>query len=304
MEIGLRPPKPFEWPDKARLGVTVTIGFEAYVYHGHYGSHKPGKVDHLSMSFAEYAYKVGAWRIMDVLEKNGLRGCFDCNGLAAKKYPAIVADMAKRGHETAGHGWANDMYPSDDDFAGEERDLKNTMAAIAAATGKPPVGWVGPGSTHTAKTLDHMIEQGFLWNGDDVSHDVPFVRVHKGKPLVILPRTNLATNDLRMFLRPANSPLAYWDGFKEAFDFCYEEGKAGRPLWIDLILHCDIGARPALIGVFQRCLDYCFKHKKVWYGRRRDLAQWTLEHYGDEALAAEKKGGKGKAKKGKSKQKR
>lgn len=296
MDIGQHPPAPFEWPGRARIGVTVTLGFEAYIFHGHYGSHKAGQVDHLSMSFANYAYKVGAWRIMDVLERNGLKGTFDCNGLAAKKFPKIVAEMARRGHETAGHGWANDVHPNDDDLAGEARDLKNTIAAIKGATGERPVGWVGPGSTHTSKTMDHMIREGFLWNGDDVSDDVPFIRLHKGKQLVILPRTNLATNDLRVFLRPANSPLVYWEGFKAAFDFCYAEGKAGRPKWIDLILHCDIGARPAMIGVFQRALDYCAKHKRVWYGRRRDLAQWTLERFGEEARAGagEKKTGRRK----------
>ena len=289
MDIGLRPPAPYEWPDKARIGVSVTMGFEAYIHHGHFGGHKPGKVDHLSLSFADYAYKVGVWRIMDVLEKNGIKGTFDCNGLAAHKYPAILGEMKRRGHETAGHGWANDMPPQDDDLEGELKDLTNTIAAIEAATGERPVGWVGPGSVHTAKTMDHMIREGFLWNGDDVSADTPYIRVHKGKRIVILPRTNIATNDLRVWLRPSNSPLAYWEGFKSAFDFCYEEGKAGRPLWMDLIVHCDIGTRPAMIGIFQRALDYIATHKKVWYGRRRDIADWTLERFGEEAAEAGKK---------------
>jgi hypothetical protein len=53
-----------------------------------------------------------------------------------------------------------------------------------------------------------MVDEGFLWNGDDASDDVPYVREVKGKKLVILPRVNFPTNDLIVWMRPANPPSA------------------------------------------------------------------------------------------------
>jgi peptidoglycan/xylan/chitin deacetylase (PgdA/CDA1 family) len=185
--------------------------------------------------------------------------------------------MIDRGHEVAGHGYANDIYPDEDYPEGELRDIRATVKAIEAATGQKPVGWVSPGSVGTFKTLEYMVQEGFLWNGDDASDDLPFVRRINGKPLVILPRINFPTNDLIVWNRPQNPPSAYFNGFQETFEFMYDEGRRGRPMWIDLLLHSDMGARPGLIGVFEKALRYAKGQERVWFARRRDIAQWALD---------------------------
>lgn len=277
-EIRRRPP--IEWPDKALICVCVTAAFEAFRFHGHYtqGPGKgPGKPDHFSLSYADYGPKVGVWRIFDVLERNGIKATFDTGGLAAEKHPHIVKEMMQRGHEVAGHGYANDSYPSDDDLEGELRDIQATAKAIEASTGQRPVGWVSPGSVGTSKTLQYMVQEGFLWNGDDASDDVPFVKKINGKTLVMVPRINFPTNDLLVWINPQNPPSAYFNGFKETFEFLYDEGRRGSPKWIDLLLHSDMGGRPTLIGVFEKALRYAKGFERVWFARRRDIAEWVLQ---------------------------
>jgi peptidoglycan/xylan/chitin deacetylase (PgdA/CDA1 family) len=272
---------PIQWPDKAHICICTTIAFEAFRFHGHYTQgpgRGPGKPDHFSLSYAEYGAKVGVWRIFDVLERNGIKATFDTGGLAAEKHPHIVKEMVERGHEVAGHGYANDSYPSDDDLEGELRDIRATAKAIEASTGQRPVGWVSPGSVGTSKTLEYMVQEGFLWNGDDASDDVPFVREVNGKSLVMLPRINFPTNDLIIWMMPLNPPSAYYDGFKESFEFLYEEGRRGSPKWIDLLLHSDMGGRPALISVFEKALRYAKGFDHVWFARRRDIAEWVLKN--------------------------
>ena len=63
--------------------------------------------------------------------------------------------------------------------------IRDTIAAIEAGYGERPVGWVSPGSVGSARTMQYMVDEGFLWNGDDASDDLPFVRAFSGKPLVI-----------------------------------------------------------------------------------------------------------------------
>jgi hypothetical protein len=125
-----------------------------------------------------------------------------------------------------------------------------------------------------------MIDEGFLWNGDDASDDVPFLREFAGKKIVILPRVNFPTNDLIVWQKPTNPPSVYFESFNETFDFLYAEGMAGSPKWVDLLLHSDLGGRPTLIGTFERCLHYAKKHEGVWFARRRDLAEWTMKSAG------------------------
>jgi Polysaccharide deacetylase len=159
------------------------------LFHGHYGhtTTKPGRVSHFSLSYAEYGPKVGFWRILDTLERHGIKATFDVGGLAAERHPNILRPMRDGGHEAAGHGWANDVHVADDDPEGELKSIRDTAAAIATGYGERPVGWVSPGSVGSARTMQYMVDEGFLWNGDDASDDVPFVRLVDGKPLVIVP---------------------------------------------------------------------------------------------------------------------
>jgi peptidoglycan/xylan/chitin deacetylase (PgdA/CDA1 family) len=280
MEVVTGPPKPIQWPGQAQICVSVTCAFEAYEFAGHFnsGNKKPGQKHALSLSFADYAYKVGVWRLMDCFDRYGIKATFDLNGKAAQEQPVIAREMAKRGHETAAHGWVNDHFPDEGDPDRELKDIRRTVEAIQAATGERPIGWVGPGNQGTSRTLEHMVDEGFLWNADDASDDLPFVRIVKGKKIVVIPRTSYATNDLVCWLRPVNSPNVYFEGFKATFDYLYREGARGNPKWVEMILHCDIGSRPALMNSVEQALDYAKGHQSVWVARRRDVAQWILEN--------------------------
>ena len=87
------------------------------------------------------------------------------------------------------------------------------------------------------------------WIGDDASDDVPFIETMRGKKVVIMPRNNLSSNDLTLWLKPSNPPAVYLDSFKDCFDELYQEGKDGSPKWTELVIHCHIGGRPGLIPV-------------------------------------------------------
>ena len=39
-----------------------------------------------------------------------------------------------------------------------------------------------------------------------------------------------------------------------------------------------MGARPTLIPVARQMLQYAKKHKRVWFARRRDIAEWAMQH--------------------------
>ncbi|HUZ90291.1 MAG TPA: polysaccharide deacetylase family protein [Methylocella sp.] len=271
--------KPVTLPGGARICVSVTIAFEGFLYHSHYNhsASKPGQKNPFSLSYGDYAAKVGVWRILDVLERNGITATFDIGGLAAERHPHVMRALRDGGHEAAGHGWANDVRVDENNPEAELKQIRDTLAAIAAGYGERPVGWVSQGSVGSTQTWQMCADEGMLWNGDDASEDMPFVRLFGGKPMVILPRVNFPTNDLIVWQQPQNPPSAYYEGFKETFDYLYEEGKQGSPKWVDLLLHSDIGGRPTLIGAFERALKYAKQTERVWFARRRDLAAQVLK---------------------------
>ncbi len=268
------PREPISLPGGANICLSVTIAFEVFRYHSHYthAPRGPKELDRFSLSYADYGAKAGAWRVFDVLERHGIKATFDIGGMAAEHCPEIIGEIHARGHEAAGHGYANDEYPSEADT---ERELEGMLAAIAAiekGCGERPVGWVSPGSVGTTKTMEFMAREGFMWNGDGASDDMPFIQRVDGKPIVVLPRVNFPTNDLIVIVNPKNPPSAYLDGFKETFEFLYKEGRRGSPKWVDLLLHSDMSARPPIMAVFEKALLHAKTFGGVWMARRRHLA--------------------------------
>ena len=277
-------PRTWRWPEGQKMAMSVGLALEAFERHSQFSTNTSAasrnKVNHFSLSYAEYGWKVGVWRFLDLLEKHGLKANMSTSGLIAQQHPKVVEAVYKAGHEINAHGWVNDVVADDDNEAAEIAEIKKCKKAITDATGAAPVGWTGPGSTGSKNTLSILKGEGFLWNGDDASDDLPFLRDTAHGPMVIMPRTNTPQNDLTMWLAPRNPPSVLWDGFKNTFDTLYAEGEAGKPRWMEITLHCHIGGRPTLQPVIRQCFEYAKQHSDIWFARRRDIAEWCLKHEG------------------------
>lgn len=273
-------PRQWRWPDGQKIAMSVGLALESFTYHSQFRTHHlgEGRVNHFSLSYADYGWKAGVWRVMDLLDRYQIYGNMSVNGQMAEQHPETVAAVAAAGHEINGHGWVNDVLVKADDPEAELLEIQRCSEVIEAATGQRPVGWTGPGSTGSAHTMRLLRSEGYLWNGDDASDDVPFLRDTEHGPIVIMPRTNSPHNDLTMWLAPRNPPEIIWEGFKNTFDQLYAEGEAGAPKWIEMTIHSHIGGRPTLQPILRKCLEYAKSHADVWFARRRDIAEWTLEH--------------------------
>jgi peptidoglycan/xylan/chitin deacetylase (PgdA/CDA1 family) len=128
-------------------------------------------------------------------------------------------------------------------------------------------------------TNELLAEQGYIWVGDDASEDLPFIEQTKHGPFVVLPRTNLLTNDISAWVFPANPPSVFAENFKDVFDQLYREGEEGCPKWLSITLHAHMAGRPTMSATIRKCLDYVRQHDGVFYTRNRDIAEWTLERW-------------------------
>jgi peptidoglycan/xylan/chitin deacetylase (PgdA/CDA1 family) len=267
----------WHWPRKEKIAFSIGLAFEAFEFQSQYRTRDtPGKVNPLSLSYAEYGAKVGGWRLLALLDAYGIKSHISTNGLAAERYPDFLATAVKEGHEIVGHGWANDRLFATMEADAEREDIKRTTEAIVAAAGSAPMGWACPGASPSSRTLGLLCDAGYKWSGDDASDDIPFVQEVGGSSMVILPQTNAQHNDMQIFLGPRNAPSIIWEGFKESFDQLYREGTEGMVGWTEIILHCHIGGRPVLSGTIKKCLDYVKSHSDVWCTTRNEIAQWAI----------------------------
>lgn len=274
-------PAPFVLPNKAKIAVSFFVAFESFIKYSQYrrGGDKP---DFASLAYGEFGGRAGIWRIMDILNKHGVKGTIDTNGLAAQKYPDAVKELHGAGHEIVAHGWANDIPLDSLDPEKERQIIRDTITTLESLTGKRPVGWVSPGHRITEHTFKYLVEEKIFWTGDVPSDEIPYHRDINGKPLVIMPRLDYA-NDLGLLFVPKNPPSVYFESFKAAFDLLYAEGVAGRPKVMDALVHAHIGGRPNIAGVFEQCIRYAKGFTDVWFCTKGEIAKWYLDCYVNKA---------------------
>ena len=116
--------------------MSIGLAFEAFQYHSQYShSAEKGKADLFSLSYADYGWKSGVWRLLDLLDEVGLKASMSTNGLAAESHPDAVRTAAEAGHEIVGHGWVNDILMQDDDPEGEVAEIRRCTHALTEAAG-------------------------------------------------------------------------------------------------------------------------------------------------------------------------
>jgi peptidoglycan/xylan/chitin deacetylase (PgdA/CDA1 family) len=274
----LRSPRAWDWPNGAKIAIAVGLALEDFNQQSQARVEgKPGQVSHFSLSYGDYGWKAGVWRLLDLLDEFAIKANMVTNARAAERRPEVVRAVADAGHEIGGHGWVNDVLMPDDDAEAERDIVRHCTDVLTAASGTRPVGWISPGLASSRHTCQILAEEGYLWNGDDASDDLPFLRDTPKGPIVILPRTNMPQNDLFMWLLTKNPPDVIWRGFKDTFDELYAEGLSGAPKWTEITLHAHIAGRPTLIPTIRKCLAYATQHDGVWFARPTEIARWTLE---------------------------
>ncbi len=74
----------FSWPNKNRIAVTLTFDFQG----GEDVKPLPdGKINHEEYTQAEYGPNTAVWRILRILEEEGVRATFLTCGGIAERYP-------------------------------------------------------------------------------------------------------------------------------------------------------------------------------------------------------------------------
>lgn len=114
-------------------------------------------------------------RLLRLLDRRSVRGTFFVLGWVADRFPELVRDIHKSGHELASHGfWHRLVY----DLSPEEfrADLARSVDAIAGASGAPAVGFRAPSFSITRKSLwalQVLAEEGFQFDSSifPVYHD-------------------------------------------------------------------------------------------------------------------------------------
>ncbi len=268
------------WPHGARLAFWVIPNVE------HFRFDKPGGdvrgfPDVYNFAQRDYGARVGIWRMMEVMDRYGVRGTVALNSDVCRFYPQIIRAGMERGWEWMGHGVSNSEPLIGMEEEAERALIHQVVQTIADATGSPPTGWLGPGLGETERTPDLLAEAGITYVADWVADDQPFpMRVAQGR-LISVPYSQ-ELNDIPAYLRKGLTPEAFYRQTCDQFDVLYEEGaRSGRVM--ALALHPFLTGHPFRAKWFARSLEYITSHDRVWVTTGGEIARWYYDHYYDAA---------------------
>ncbi len=270
-----------EWPGGARLALWVIPNIEFF------GLDDPMPGNNLertprdqakipmvrSWAQREYGNRVGIFRIMEVLDRYGIRGTVALNSDICDYQPQIIEAAMQRSWEFMGHNETNAIRLNEMPSENERKSVANTLSRIARATGKRPQGWLSSGLCETWNTLDYLLEEGIKYVADWTCDDQPFLMDVNGKKLVSIPYS-FDINDAPMVYYNKVSTAEFEEMIKRQFDVLYAEGaKSGRVMAI--CLHPYVIGVPHRIGALNAGLEYICSHQGVWLATGSEI----VEHY-------------------------
>jgi polysaccharide deacetylase len=238
---------PQGWPTGRTLAVSISVMLEGWAEPdapgiGPMGNPlKPGVVDLQARSWAEYGPKVGAWRLLDLLDREDARAVFYTSGVVADRYPALVGEIRRRGHAVAAHGWSQGTLPPYLTPEQETADIARCVAALTAGSGSAPIGWLSPRCTPRPSTSALLAAQGFRWHADMFDADLPYLIQTPSGSLVGVPFT-MEVNDMPLYVRYGNEPDAFTRTLTRIVDGWPR--LRSPPACLDITLHGHIFGRP------------------------------------------------------------
>jgi peptidoglycan/xylan/chitin deacetylase (PgdA/CDA1 family) len=271
----------FRWPHGERLAVWVCYNIEHFKIDVPATSVASGlaqlKPDVINYAWRDYGLRVGIWRNIEAMDRLGLPGSVTLNAEVCQHEPAVVEEMARRNWCFLGHGLTNSQLLSGLPEAEERKVITETVTMIEKATGKRPIGWLGPALAETFATPELLVEARVKYVCDWVCDDQPFLMKVKNGRLISVPYS-MHINDIPLVLEQRVLGDAFGQAICDQFDVLYREG-AIIPRTMAIAVHPFLVGIPHLSKHFHRALEYIAGHKDVWFCTGDDIANWYESQY-------------------------
>lgn len=274
-----------KWPDGAQCAALITVNLDAEFF---WLSLSPDSVNRpKTLSMGQYGMDRGLERVLDVLDRYGVKATFFAPGRVAEVYPIKLQEIIQRGHEIALQGYEHENYGH---MTTEKQkiSIEKGVAAFERVCGAKPIGFRAPEGELTFATMKLIREMGFKYSSSLFGDDRPYFMKLEGKQsdLVEIP-LHWELNDFPYFAfnyGPAfpigqdriahyNSVLSTWIDEYRAF---YKYG-------LCYVLQIDpqtIGT-PGRIKMLDSLLEFITAQGSVHFGTCGEIAEyWAKQNKG------------------------
>jgi peptidoglycan/xylan/chitin deacetylase (PgdA/CDA1 family) len=240
--------------------------------------------------------RVGIWRILDLLDRYGIKGSFYVPGVVAENHPELLPAFVERGHEVGLHGYFHELatQASDAEFDG----ALDAALAVFARQGVTPVGFRSPAWEMTPHMLAEVRRRG-LYDSSLMGYDHPYTIDG-----VVEAPVQWVLDDAVYFKFvgggadhwPPAAPGPILDGWIDEFETLHRYGAMTM-----LTVHDWISGRAHRIRMLERLLDRVVADPAVWvatvaevaahHAASPNAARFSVPARTPEAIASRRHGG-------------
>ena len=263
---------PKRWKDGARCAVALSFDADHETNELRDGGKSIGR-----MSWGQYGARVGVPRILELLDRHGVKASFYVPAVAALLHPEEQQRVVAEGHEIGIHGWIhelNSVLPYE-----AERDLMfRSTDTLEKITGIRPVGLRTPSWDFSPNTLRIESELGLLYDSSLMADEDCYDLLLDGKStgIVEVPvewiRDDAVYFMMNRFqsLRPYTPPKDVLDIFLREFDAAYEAGGL-----FQLTMHPHIITPRSRIWILDEVIRHAKAKGDVWFATHAEVAQFV-----------------------------
>jgi allantoinase len=282
LKEGFMAAKHLSWPNNKRIAVSVMVMFETFadnaapLYTVQHSPPKAGTVDHASRAWSTYGGRVGVFRLLDLLDRCGIRATFFTSARCTEEFPDAVRDVVRSGHDIGAHAYTQDQKLATMTADQQRALIRQSIDQLTSFTGRRVTGWASPSVAFTPDTVNLLAEAGLEWHTDVTYLDLPYRTVTPHGVIACVPTTDFS--DLRV-LRANSQDL--FDVYRGTFDYLYRREEISL---VTLLVHSHFGGRPLIAAMLEQIFDYFARFPEVWFATHAELGRWALESEIDEAL--------------------
>ncbi|WP_156665340.1 polysaccharide deacetylase family protein, partial [Rhodococcus phenolicus] len=238
--------------------------------------------DPLNYGWRDYGMRVGIWRMIESLDRHGMRATAFVNSDACSLYPQVIAAGNERNWSWVAHGRDNSTFQNGMEKSVERKYLEEVVDEIERHTGTRPTGWIGPALTETFETPQILAELGLEYVLDWCADDQPFY-LNGEKPMLSVPYSTVL-NDVMLFGGNGLSGEGFVQLIKDQYEQLSKEAD-------DHVRVMGIGLHPFIINqpfrqkYLDLALDFIAEQDDVWITTSDDIAAHFKNNVADRPAA-------------------
>jgi peptidoglycan/xylan/chitin deacetylase (PgdA/CDA1 family) len=260
----------FPWPNGARCAVSLSFDVDAESGFLHQGDEWQRRLS--SLSQGRYGVVRGVPRILDLLDRHGIRATFFVPGYTAEHHADAIRPVLDAGHEIGHHGY---IHKRPDTISAEEEreEMERGLEALQRSLGVRPVGYRSPAWEITPTTVELLNEFDFVYDSSGMGDDVPYLEHSEGRTLLELP-VDWLLDDWPQFGfesgsgSPPSNPERVFEIWSQEFDGLYAEGA-----YFMLTMHPEVIGRPHRIAMLDRLIRHIKGYPGIWWACGEEVAR-------------------------------